>query len=92
MKAFPQEHWHKLQPVMQETVRRLMVKKITVGEPDEMPEVVAPIPFEDDKKEYLEYCEKLSQKRLESGQARALLEGLKNIKCERLKATLLKSR
>ena len=47
---------------------------------------------EDDKKEYLEYCEKLSQKRLESGQARALLEGLKNIKCERLKQKLLKSR
>lgn len=69
-----------------------MVKRITVGEPGEMPEVVAPIPFEDDQKEYLEYCEKLSQKRLESGQARALLEGLKNIKCERLKATLLKSR
>ena len=77
---------------MQETVRRLMVKKITVGEPDEMPEVVAPIPFEDDRDEYLDYCQKLSQKRLESGQARALLEGLKNIKCERLKATLLKSR
>jgi hypothetical protein len=77
---------------MQGTVRRLMVKRITVGEPGEMPEVVAPIPFEDDQKEYLEYCEKLSQKRLESGQARALLEGLKNIKCERLKATLLKSR
>ena len=77
---------------MQETVRRLMVKKITVGEPDEMPEVVAPIPFEDDRDEYLDYCEKLSHKRLESGQARALLEGLKNIKCERLKATLLKSR
>ena len=77
---------------MQETVRRLMVKRITVGEPDEMPEVVAPIPFEDDREEYLDYCEKLSQKRLESGQARALLEGLKNIKCERLKATLLKSR
>ena len=77
---------------MQETVRRLMVKKVTVGEPDEMPEVVAPIHFEDDRKEYLEYCQKLSQKRLEPGQARALLEGLKNIKCERLKATLLKSR
>ena len=92
MKTFPQKHWHKLQPVMQETVRRLMVKRITVGEPDEMPEVVAPIPFQDDRDEYLEYCEKLSHKRLESGQARALLEGLKNIKCERLKATLLKSR
>ncbi len=77
---------------MQETVRRLMVKKVTVGESDEMPEVVAPIPFEDDRKEYLDYCQKLSQKRLESGQARALLEGLKNIECERLKATLLKSR
>ena len=77
---------------MQETVRRLMVKKINVGEPDEMPEVVVPVPFEDDRKEYLEYCKKLSQKRLEIGQARALLEGLKNIKCERLKAKLLKSR
>ena len=77
---------------MQETVRRLMVKKVTVGEPDEMPEVAAPIPFEDDRKEYLDYCQKLSQKRLESGQARALLEGLKNIKCERLKQKLLKSR
>jgi len=92
LKTFPQEHWHKLQPMMQETVRRLMVKKITVGEADEMPEVVVPVPFKDDRKEYLEYCEKLSQKRLESGQARALLEGLKNIKCERLKAKLLKSR
>ena len=69
-----------------------MVKKITVGEPDELPEAVAPVPFKDDRKEYLEYCEKLSQKRLETGQARALLEGLKNIKCERLKQKLLKSR
>ena len=77
---------------MQEMVRRLMVKRITVGEPDEMPEVVVPVPFQDDRKEYLDYCEKLSHKRLESGQARALLEGLKNIKCERLKAKLLKSR
>ena len=77
---------------MQETVRRLMVKRITVGEADEMPEVVAPIPFEDDQDEYLDYCQKLSHKRLESGQARALLEGLKNIKCERLKQKLLKSR
>ena len=77
---------------MQETVRRLMVKRITVGEPDELPEVVAPVPFIDDRKEYLDYCQKLSQKRLESGQARALLEGLKNIKCERLKQKLLKSR
>lgn len=92
MKTFPQEHWHKLQPIMQEMVRRLMVKRITVGEPDEMPEVVVPVPFQDDRKEYLDYCEKLSHKRLESGQARALLEGLKNIKCERLKAKLLKSR
>ena len=81
-----------MQPVIQETVRRLMVKKITVGEPDELPEAVAPVPFKDDRKEYLEYCEKLSQKRLETGQARALLEGLKNIKCERLKQKLLKSR
>jgi len=77
---------------MQETVRRLMVKRVTVGESDEMPEVVVPVPFIDDQKEYLDYCQKLSQKRLEPGQARALLEGLKNIKCERLKATLLKSR
>ena len=69
-----------------------MVKRVTVGEPDEMTEVVAPIPFEDDRDEYLDYCQKLSQKRLESGQARALLEGLKNIKCERLKQKLLKSR
>jgi len=77
---------------MQETVRRLMVKRITVGEPDEMPEVVVPVPFEDDRDEYLDYCQKLSHKRLEPGQARALLEGLKNIKCERLKQKLLKSR
>lgn len=77
---------------MQETVRRLMVKRVTVGEPDEMPEVAAPIPLEDDRDEYLDYCQKLSQKRLEPGHARALLEGLKNIKCERLKQKLLKSR
>jgi len=90
LKRFERQHWHKLQPLMQEVVRKFLVKKIRVGMLDDLPECFAPPLIEDDASAFEKYALEMSQKRIGAGVARSLLEGLKMRNCPELKEKLKK--
>lgn len=75
---------------MQEVVRKFLVKSIKSGTPDDLPDCFAPPLIEDDAADFEKYALEMSQKRIDAGFARSLLEGLKMRNCPELKEKLKK--
>ena len=91
MKRFDREHWHKLTPIMQQVAQRFLVKKISSGDADDLPELVAPSLINDDGAAFELYARKIAASRIDPGKARSLLEGLKMRNCEALKQQIKKA-
>lgn len=76
---------------MQQVVQRFLVKKIRIGDADDLPESVAPTLIGDDGDDFEIYARKMAASHIDAGKARSLLEGLKMRKCDDLKELLKKA-
>jgi len=76
---------------MQQVVQRFLVKKIRSGHADDLHETVAPTLAPDDGAGFENYARKMAGSRIDTGKARALLEGLKSRNCEDLKQQIKKA-